>query len=51
MNSEELELSLRTEFESYLKGALADRYQEASDFKEIVETEITDQKTHCQDKI
>ena len=33
MNSEELEQSLRTEFESYLKNVLADMRQEVSDFQ------------------
>ena len=33
MNSEELELSLRTEFESYLKSLLAEMRQEANEFQ------------------
>lgn len=40
MNSEELELSLRTEFESYLKDALADVRQEVSGLQEKIEAEF-----------
>ena len=40
MNSEELELSLRTEFESYLKDALADVRQEMSGLQEKIEAEF-----------
>lgn len=40
MNSEELELSLRTEFESYLKDALADARQELSGLQEKIEAEF-----------
>ena len=45
MNSEELERSLRTEFESYLKDVLAEMRQEISDFQEKVQTEIEKHKT------
>ena len=45
MNSEELELSLRTEFENYLKNALADMKQEVSDFQEKFQTELEDHKS------
>ncbi|MGI8543108.1 MAG: hypothetical protein ACR2MD_06460 [Aridibacter sp.] len=51
MNSEELELSLRTEFENYLKDALADMKQEVSDFQEKIETELDEQKTRIQEKL
>ncbi|MGI8669196.1 MAG: hypothetical protein ACR2J3_05015 [Aridibacter sp.] len=51
MNSEELELSLRTEFENYLKNALADMKQEVSGFQEKVETELDEQKTRIQEKL
>ena len=40
MNSEELERSLRTEFESYLKDALADARQEVSGLQEKIEAEF-----------
>lgn len=39
MNSEELELSLRTEFESHLKNVVAEMRQEFSQFQEKVEAE------------
>ncbi len=44
MNSEELEISLRTEFENYLKDALADMRQEVSQLQEKVETELDKHK-------
>ena len=37
MNSEELEQSLRAEFESYLKNVLADMRQEFSEFQNKVQ--------------
>jgi hypothetical protein len=40
VNSEELERSLRTEFESYLKDALADVRQEVSGLQEKIEAEF-----------
>ncbi len=46
MNSEELELSLRTEFENYLKNALADMKQEVSDFQEKFEAELDQHKAN-----
>lgn len=45
MNSEELEQSLRTEFESYLKNVLADMRQEVSDFQKQFEAEFEKHKT------
>ena len=45
MNSEELELSLRTEFESYLKNVLADMRQEMSQLQEKVEAEFEKHKS------
>ncbi len=45
MNSEELELSLRTEFESYLKDVLADMRQEMTEFQEKVEAEFDNHKS------
>lgn len=51
MNSEELESSLRTEFENYLKNIFADMKQEVSDFQENFETELDEQKIQIQQKI
>jgi len=45
VNSEELELSLRTEFESYLKDVLADMRQEITEFQEKVEAEFDNHKS------
>jgi len=45
VNSEELEQSLRTEFESYLKNVLADMRQEVSDFQKQFEAEFEKHKT------
>jgi len=45
VNSEELELSLRSEFDSYLKSVLAEMRQEASEFQGRVEAEFNKQKT------
>ena len=49
MNSEELEQSLRTEFESYLKNVLADMRQEVSDFQKQFETEFEKHKAQLDD--
>ncbi|HMQ04704.1 MAG TPA: hypothetical protein PKD26_12365 [Pyrinomonadaceae bacterium] len=51
MNSEELELSLRTEFESYLKGFLADLRQEVSDFQKSFETEFEKHKAQTDEAL
>lgn len=45
MNSEELEQSLRTEFESYLKNMLADVRQEVSEFQKQFEAEFEKHKS------
>ena len=45
MNSEELEQSLRTEFEIYLKDVLADMRQEMSQLQEKVQAEIEKHKS------
>ena len=45
MNSEELELSLRTEFESHLKMVVADMRQEFSQLQEKVEAEFDKHKS------
>jgi hypothetical protein len=44
VNSEELEQSLRTEFESYLKNVLADMRQEVSEFQKQFESEFEKHK-------
>ncbi len=44
MNSEELELSLRTEFESHLKGVLAGLKQDVADFQKNFEAEFQKHK-------
>lgn len=44
MNSEELELSLRSEFESYLKNVLAEMRQDAMEFQTRIEAELDKQK-------
>lgn len=51
MNSEELELSLRTEFESYLKGFLAELRQEVSEFQKSFETEFEKHKAHTDEAV
>lgn len=51
MNSEELELSLRTEFESYLKGFLADLRQEVSEFQKNFETEFEKHKAQTDEAL
>ncbi len=49
MNSEELELSLRTEFESYLNDVLARTRQEASEFQSQIEAEFEKHRMHLND--
>lgn len=49
MNSEELELSLRTEFESYLKNTLADIRQEVTEFQSKFQTEFEKHKSQMDD--
>lgn len=45
MNSEELEQSLKTEFESYLKSVLAEMKQETAEFHSKIEAEFEKQKS------
>ena len=45
MNSEELEASLRTEFESYLKEIFVEMRQELSQLQEKVASEIESHKS------
>ncbi len=49
MNSEELEQSLRTEFESYLKNVLAEMRQEVADFQKQFEAEFEKHKAQLDD--
>jgi len=49
VNSEELELSLRTEFEEHLKNVLADMRQEISQLQEKVEAEFEKHKSQLSD--
>lgn len=49
MNSEELELSLRNEFESYLNNVLAEMKQEVSDFQEKFQAEFDKHKSQIDD--
>ena len=45
MNSEELELSLKAEFESYLSGVFADMKQEVADFQAKIDGEFEKHRT------
>ena len=49
MNSEELEVSLRTEFESYINGVRAELKQELSDFQKMVESEVEKHRSQLDD--
>ena len=51
MNSEQLELSLRAEFESYLKGVLAKVQQDVSDFQRNFEAEFEKHKQQLDEAI
>lgn len=51
MNSEELETSLKTEFESYLKGFIADLRQEVSEFQKNFETEFEKHRSQTDEAI
>ena len=44
MNSEELEQSLRAEFENYLKGVFAEMREETTEFQKKIEAEFESQK-------
>lgn len=46
MNSEELEQSLRTEFENYLRNTIAEMKQEVSDFEQKIQSEFEKHKSH-----
>ncbi len=49
MKSEELELSLRTEFENYLKNILADMKQEVAKLQQNIEDEAEKHKSQLED--
>jgi hypothetical protein len=49
VNSEELELSLRTEFENYLKGVFAGMQQDVADFQKNFESEFEKHKSQMDD--
>ncbi len=49
MNSEELERSLRTEFESHLKNVVAGMQQDVADFQKNFETEFQKHKSQLDD--
>ncbi len=51
MNSEELELSLKTEFESYLIGFLADLRQEVSEFRKNFESEFEKHRSQTDEAV
>ncbi|MEP7211727.1 MAG: hypothetical protein ABI791_01540 [Acidobacteriota bacterium] len=51
MNSEELELSLRAEFESYLKDVFAKVRQDVSDFQRNFESEFEKHKTQLDETV
>ena len=44
MNTEELELSLRTEFENYLKSVISEMRQETAEFQNKIQSEFDKQK-------
>ncbi|MBV9242462.1 MAG: hypothetical protein JO314_10690, partial [Acidobacteria bacterium] len=44
MNSEELERSLRDEFENYLKGVVAELKQETSEFQQRIAADLDRQR-------
>lgn len=46
MNSEELEQSLRTEFENYLKNTVAEMKQEVSEFQQKIESDFEQHKSN-----
>lgn len=45
MNTEELELSLRTEFENYLKSVISEMRQETAEFQNKIQSEFDKQKS------
>ncbi len=51
MNSEELETSLRTEFETYIKSLAAEMRQEAAEFQSRIESEFDRQKAQFSESL
>jgi hypothetical protein len=51
VNSEELELSLRTEFENYLKAVAAEMRQETTEFQSKIEAEFERHKTQFDEAV
>ncbi len=51
MNSEELEQSLRAEFENYLKDVLAEMKQDVSEFQEKIESEVEKHKAQLTEAV
>ena len=49
MNSEELERSLRSEFENYLRGVFADMRQDVADFQKNLEAEFEKHRSQMDD--
>ncbi|MEP6944393.1 MAG: hypothetical protein ABJA02_00630 [Acidobacteriota bacterium] len=49
MNSEELEQSLRAEFESYLKGVLAKMREDVTEFQKQIESEVEKHRSQISD--
>jgi hypothetical protein len=49
VNSEELEVSLRTEFENYINGVRAELKQELVDFQKMVESEVDKHRSQLDD--
>lgn len=49
MNTEELELSLRTEFENYLKNVISEMRQETAEFQNKIQSEFDKQKASFDD--
>lgn len=51
MNSEELELSLRSEFEAHLKNVFADVQQQVADFQNTIDAELGKHRTQMLDAL
>ena len=51
MNSEELELSLRSEFEAHLKKIFADVHQQVADFQDKIDAELGQHRTQLLDAL
>ena len=51
MNSEELELSLRSEFEAHLKKIFADVQQQVTSFQDKIDTELGKHRTQMLDAL